>query len=100
MEKTIFKGYVNGKTFTTVEDYNKAITDAIKNNEQLISYSKYDKIVDSEKKIDSEKKNKEIVKSIDTTEIEKFNKNLKYLNDFIEKELEAFWNPFTNLFKF
>ena len=71
MEKTIFKGYVNGKTFTTVEDYNKAITDAIKNNEQLISYSKYDKIVDSEKKIDSEKKNKEIVKSIDTTEIEK-----------------------------
>lgn len=100
MEKTIFKGYVNGKTFTTVEDYNKAITDAIKNNEQLISYSKYDKIVDSEKKIDSEKKNKEIVKSIDTTEIEKFNKNLKYLNDFIEKELEVFRNPFTNLFKF
>lgn len=100
MEKTIFKGYVNGKTFTTVEDYNKAITDAIKNNEQLISYSKYDKIVDSEKKIDSEKKNKEIVKSIDTTEIEKFNKNLNYLNDLIEKELEVFRNPFTNLFKF
>ena len=94
MEKTIFKGYVNGKIFTTVEDYNKAITDAIKNKEPLITYSKYDKIVDSEKK------DKEIVKKVDTTEIERFNKNLKDFNNFFEKEFKTFLNPFTNLFEF
>lgn len=83
MVEKVFKGKVNGKEYTNVSDFQKALSKALLNEEDINASSWY------ETKEIADVKPKQTKAVSKNTEVDRFTSNLKKFNDRFEKLLES-----------
>lgn len=89
MIEKVFKGKVNGKEYTSVSDFQNALSKALLNEEDINASSWY------ETKEIADVKPKQTKAVSKNTEVDRFTSNLKKFNDRFEKLLESEdFNPF------
>lgn len=89
MIEKVFKGKVNGKEYTSVNDFQNALCKALLNEEDINASSWY------ETKEIADVKPKQTKAVLKNTEVDRFTSNLKKFNDRFEKLLKSEdFNPF------
>lgn len=89
MFKKVFKGKVNGKEYSNEQEFHKALSNALKNEEDINASSWYEK----QQVPDEQVKNTDVTTK--DKEVDRFASNLKKFNDKFENFLtEKEFNPF------